>query len=150
MIDPLATFDAMVTAYKKVRELSEKIHDADLRTAIADLYLGMADLKVSLADSREEIAALRQELLASEEKKKIRNRIRVDGPLRYLTDPDPGMHEGPFCSLCLERDDQLISLTGPSRSPVNDSMLWRCPACKQTITDPKLKGNYPQGPSVVW
>jgi len=85
MPEVLAVLTSAITTAKKLKEISDKIKDADLRNLIGDLTLELAEIKTQLADMISENSRLNA---------KIRDLESVDG--------DP-------CPKCRRRTYQLES-----------------------------------------
>jgi hypothetical protein len=106
----LDTVNAVVTDLKKVRELADKVHDADLQNAIADLVLKVADLKTEVADFREENLGFRQQIEELTRKADIRSKLTIDRGRLRSPEGLPGYGKGPFCQVCFEKDGYLFAL----------------------------------------
>jgi hypothetical protein len=115
---------------KKLREVGQKIKDAETQGLVADLNLALADLKMELANIKEENLALKQQVKQLSEKPDVRANIEVKDGLYYLKDPMPGRPIGPYCPRCLDVEDRIVPLS----KVVRDFELfgkWQCPQCKQ-------------------
>jgi len=133
----MGVIDDVITGMKQLREIAQKVRDAELQGVIADLMLKIADLKTEMAELSEENLELRRQVDELTQKADIRSKVEFRNGMYYPTEPIQGYGEGPFCSLCLEEDGLLISLhmtskrvaslrTGTVRQvPAG----WRCPRC---------------------
>ena len=126
MIDAVIAIQTAVDATKKLRELSKKVADADIKMALADLADSLGDAKLATAELKGKLAA------ANEENRELREQLNArsidqlefrDG-LYYL-----GSDPHPFCTACWDKHKQKIRL---SRMPEDFRIAgeWVCPACK--------------------
>lgn len=109
-IDPITlAWDAV----KKLREISDKLKDAETKNIIADLMMSLADVKTELVEARETIAKLQQKSdLATQME------LRDDG-FYYFIDATETCPQGPYCSKCLNTNGELgLIKKGPMRSHV--------------------------------
>ena len=124
----LDNVNAVVAGVKKVREVAQKIHDANLQSAIADLVLSVADLKTEMADLRDEHLKLRAQVEDLKKKADIRTKVVYRAGLYYLTEPVQGYPEGPFCPVCMDSEGLLITVR------VRTSKFgrsWNCGHCRK-------------------
>jgi len=108
-------------AVKRLREISDKIKDAEAKNIIADLMMSLADVKTELVEAREEIAQLqkRDDLSTQLE-------LRDDGFYYFIKDAD-NRPQGPYCSRCFTAKGELgLVKPGPMRSKI-------CHNCNMTI-----------------
>ncbi len=96
-----------------------------------DLLEKMADLRDQILELREENQKLKEKLL----EKNKNNLIFENGA--YFEIKEDGSKEGPFCSVCWERERKLIHLKeyGLGGYAVGDQFVdfgseYRCPICK--------------------
>ena len=118
----MGIIDNVVSGAQKIREVTQKLHDADLQNTIADLMSNVVDLKLELAELREENKQLRQQ-------RDIRSKVVFRDNLYYATEPIEGYGEGPFCPVCLDSKGLLINIQTTLR---DDGRVWRlsCGHCK--------------------
>lgn len=128
MPDIFSTLSAVVSTAQKLREVSNKIEDAETRNLIADLNLELADLKMQAAELQEEKAELQAQLRKMQEAEDLSGKIETRDGLYYLTERLPGKSEGPYCPSCFESDQNLIPV---SELPTQLQTLgsYKCPSC---------------------
>lgn len=77
---------------------------------------------------REENFRLRRELDAANERRNMRHAMKRDENVYYLDPVPPGSHVGPYCMLCFDDNDKLISLR-PEGAQGNGRFSWKCLKC---------------------
>ena len=109
---------------KSIYELIKKLNQQDLLEK-------MADLRDQILSLREENQQLKEKLLEKENK----NIIFEKGA--YFEAKEDGTKDGPFCSVCWDKDKQKIRLkkvnVGWTNSITNESdikTVERCPVCQ--------------------
>ena len=113
---------------RKLRELSKKIADADLKMLVADLTeqladakLAAANLKTELAEARSEIADLKQRQSAiTSEKPSV-----VGGGYKFENDTNL------YCTGCFDSNGKKILLSKSGKDFADVFGKWNCPICKQ-------------------
>jgi hypothetical protein len=127
MIDEIqSAVTTSITILKKLREVSERMKDAEVKLLIADLSIELANVKQSLAELIQENTDLREQLRAAES---------VEG--------DP-------CPRCRKRTWTLAS-SKPSRHMGDMGVLdrtWTCSSCNfsETYTVTPGDGGTERGP----
>jgi len=109
-MDVLGMVDKTFAGIKKLREISQKLHDAELQNTIADLLVDVADLKVAVANQREDNAQLRTDLEKLRNQDDLRKKVKYENGMYSLTQPVPGLSMGPFCPRCWEDRGKLMTL----------------------------------------
>jgi hypothetical protein len=131
-----AAFDAL----KKLREVSQRVRDADFQIYVADLFSAMADVKLKLADVQEENLRLRRELEQFRQQTDIRKKLVLKHEGYYLTSKVEGYGEGPFCTPCMDTKGTLVTIQ------FDGNKSW-CPICKtSTWKNPPM----PRVTSFAW
>jgi hypothetical protein len=131
--------NAVIAGVKKVREVAQKLHDAELQSAIADLLLNVADLKTEMADLREQNLHLRGEIEELRKKADVRAKVAYRDGLYYLSEPVQGYPDGPFCPVCV--DDRGVLITLKRTFVLNPGLRtksprgWRCGCCKNRFQE---------------
>lgn len=110
------SFDVM----KKIKEVNEKISDAEIKMFIADIGMELSTLKCSFADLLDENRELKNQIKELCSKKE--EVLRVKNGLYYREDED-----GPFCTGCYDSKNKLIRLTSFGL----DS--YKCPVCNAQL-----------------
>ncbi len=129
MADVMSILSTAIATVQKLREVSEKIKDAETNNLIADLNIALADLKMQFVTLREENMQLRKELQQAREQMDFRSKVVLKEGLYFLTEPVEGRPEGPYCPNCLDAEDKLILVT-KVQGPFRDLGNLRCPKCK--------------------
>lgn len=126
MIEAISAIQAAMQAAQKLRELSKKTGDADIKMALADLSDNLADAKLAAAELKGQVSGLMEENQSLREQLKQREteKPRFDGGLYYFGDD-----EHPFCTACFDGQEKKIRLT---RAPVDFEWAgkWTCPTCR--------------------
>jgi hypothetical protein len=132
--------DRLLTGLKNVRNVAQRLHDAELQSALAEVTLDSAQLKADMATVLEENARLRDEVQQLRKRADIRSKVEVrDNGLYYLAEPIAGYAKGPYCPRCLDATDRLVKLMGPGwpkgvppglgTFEARDRTGWTCPEC---------------------
>jgi len=134
--------NAVITGVERVREVSQKIHDADLQNAIADLTLTLAKAKGEMAEVVSRNAELQEALNELRSQAEVRANVEFKNGLYFLKEEMPGYSKGPFCTRCLDCDGKLVTLRGPGwvhgekGGPgallAKDGTGWICPECRRS------------------
>jgi len=129
MADVMAILSTAIATVQKLREVSEKIKDAETNNLIADLNIALADLKMQFVTLQEENMQLRKELQQAREQADFRSKVTFKEGLYFLTERVEGRPEGPYCPHCLDAEGKLILVT-KAQEPFRDFGNLRCPKCK--------------------
>jgi hypothetical protein len=116
MPEVFATIASALATAKKMKEISDKIKDAELRNLVGDLSLELAEIKIQLANVTEENSQLKAKVRALENTEgdpcpKCRKR----GWNVESSQPDPtfgdlgGIRRTYKCSLCGFSESKLIT-----------------------------------------
>ena len=114
MIDDFSSVSKAIAIAKKLKEISEKIKDADLKNLIAGLHLELADTKTHLAELTNENRQLQEKIrdLESAGEKCPRCSKRtwlVDGSYPHPTHGDLGATNRVYkCSECGFTETKMI------------------------------------------
>lgn len=128
MPDPISLIGGALETVKKLREISEKVKDADTRNLIADLNIALADLKSEIASLKEENVRLTEELKQKKARDSYNELVVRDGVL-YFTEPPPGKPEGPYCPNCKENNNRLVLIQDLRDSPRSAFGEFTCRIC---------------------
>lgn len=129
MPDVLAALGTVVETAKRLREISQKIKDAETKNLIADLNLNLADLKIQVADLQDENRRLRGELAAARVVADQRSRLKRQGNFYYLSNPAVGEIPGPYCTGCFDSRERLV-LVSELGSVFAALGSHQCPVCQ--------------------
>jgi regulator of replication initiation timing len=115
MPEIIASISAAISTAKKLKEISDKIKDADLRNLLADLSLELAEIKTQLADMMDENRQLKEKIRTLESTEgepcpKCRKRgWQLEGSTRDQIFGDVGGVQRLYkCSLCGFSESKLI------------------------------------------
>jgi hypothetical protein len=116
MPEVFATIASALATAKKMKEISDKIKDAELRNLVGDLSLELAEIKIQLANVAEENSQLKARIrsLESMEGEKC-PKCRRPGLQLESSTPDAifgdvgGMRRLYKCSLCGFSESKLIT-----------------------------------------
>lgn len=97
----------VIEGLRKIREVSQRIQNAELQNLVADLMINAADLRIELAQAKEDNIKLREEIADIKRRRDLRSNIEYRGTLVYLKTLLPGYPDGPFCPCCLENEGKL-------------------------------------------
>jgi hypothetical protein len=115
MPDIITSISAAIATAKKLKEIADKIKDADLRNLLADLSLELADVKVQLADMTDENRRLKDKVRALESTEGEKCPSRRPGWQLESSRPHPlfgevGVIERIYkCSLCGFSESEQIT-----------------------------------------
>jgi len=127
--DILSVLNGAITTVQKLREISQKVKDAETTTLIADLNLALADLKMRFAGLQEENLRLRNELAEAKTQADIRGMVTLRDGLYYLKQPVDDRPEGPFCTRCLDVEGKAVLVAQLARA-FHAVANYQCPNCK--------------------
>lgn len=124
---------------EKLIGLPQKRENAKLNALLAELRVRLTELSAKTMELQDENLQLRGRVREFEKKAEIRSKLLWRDGLYYLSEPVQGHSEGPFCPLCVECDDILITLRRATfatthdfdGTPVNPSVSWHCGRCNK-------------------
>ncbi|PKM31748.1 MAG: hypothetical protein CVV07_01145 [Gammaproteobacteria bacterium HGW-Gammaproteobacteria-11] len=129
MIDAALAIQAAVDALGKLRELTKKVADADLKMVVADLSVSLADAKLAAAELKGKLAVLTEENQRLREQLQVRNSdkpVFKDG-LYYFGDD-----QHPFCTTCWDKSQQKIRLSRMAEA-FRFAGEWECNSCRSAF-----------------
>lgn len=98
----MSIVDQVFEGLKKVKQLAQRTHDAELLMELADLMVVTAGLKIEMADLLQKSAQLRNRITDLQKKKDIRAKMKYRANLYWPTTPIEGYGNGPFCAACFD------------------------------------------------
>lgn len=104
----MGTIENIYSTLRRAKEISDHIKNADLLGVLADLKFQISNLK-------EEVVRLREENVNLRVQKNLRAKVFFRDGLYYLSEPVPGLSQGPFCPTCWENRATLITLERTQR-----------------------------------
>lgn len=125
MADILSSLQLAMDITKKLRELNERVKDAEMKMLLADLQGEIADAKLEVVGLKEQIAVLstkNAELVSLLEARSSEKPQPMNGGYKFAD-------EGPFCVACFETQGKKILL--PKATGIHMHFgQWYCPVCK--------------------
>ena len=116
----VATISGAIDIAQKIIELKAVAKNADAMMLLASLKLALADAKTQLADMMTENLQLKSDLATATSPPVL---LPKDG-MYYKSDDD-----GPFCTICFDRDEKAIRLVEVGMS-IWSTGRWSCGVCK--------------------
>ena len=129
MVDILSVVNGAITTLQKLREISQKVKDAETSNLIADLNIALADLKMKFAELQEENLRLKNELNEAHTQADIRGMVTLRNGLYYLKQPVDDRPEGPYCTRCLDVEGKAVLVAQLART-FHAIAKYQCPNCK--------------------
>jgi len=125
MADILSNLQLAMEITKKLRDLNERVKDADMKMLLAELQGEIADAKLEVVSLKEQLAALstkNAELVARLEVRSSEKPVSMNGGYRFG-------EEGPYCVGCFESHGKKVLL--PPATGIHAHFgQWYCPVCK--------------------
>jgi len=129
MADPLSIVTGAIKTLQKLREISQKMKNAEIRNLAADLSLNLADLKLQIAELQEENAGLRVQLKKNSQSASYRDKLTVKNGLYFFKESQSNRPDGPYCTRCFDVDEKLVLVSEMSRA-FHGIVKYECPNCK--------------------
>lgn len=126
MSEVLSAIQAAIDIVSKLRSLSKKVENAEIKMLLADLSNELADAKLEMANLKN--------LLAQETEKST----KLSALLSAENTPKPKVKEGVyefeneeglFCTACFDAKDKKVRLQNMPRDFLFAGK-WTCPVCK--------------------
>ena len=131
MADIIGLLGTAVDSVRKLKEVADKLKNAELRNSIGDLSLALADLKLEVARLKEENLRLQGEMQqAKNREQQAGELIAKDGVLWFKEPPPPGKTVGPYCPNCKENGNKLVLIQDQRRTPFRRLYHFECPLCQ--------------------
>lgn len=124
----VSTITMAIEAMKRLKELTDKTKNIEIKEQIVELRSALVDLKEELAELQERNLELEAALKEATEKPNLRQMIEVKDDVYYLKEAIDGRGTGPFCPACFEGDEKLVPLQKTTSSFTALGSLM-CPAC---------------------
>src|SRR5437899_2571928 len=126
--DVIAAVTKAVDLVQQLRNITQKVKDAETQNLIADLLNSLADIKIQVAGLKEENLELRTELTSHQNRKSEANKFEHVGNVLYLR--ADAEHKQPYCPRCFQIDHREMTLT-KVKPPFNDFGNWKCAQCNK-------------------
>ena len=121
-METLAAIDNALNLVKRLREVSSKVKEAEIRNVIADLYIELADVKAQTAGLMgnnlrlsEEKAGLENEIERLKESVRLKGDIVEKQGWYFLKKGDGKFKYPPLCPRCWQVDARLVYLQNVGR-----------------------------------
>lgn len=125
MADIISSLQLAMDITKKLRDLNEKVKDADMKMLLVELQGEIADAKLEVVSLKEQVATLstkNAELNAQITARSSEKPVPMIGGYRFG-------EEGPFCVSCFEHNGKKVML--PPATGIHAHFgRWYCPVCK--------------------
>jgi hypothetical protein len=129
MAELVGAIQSAIEIVQRLRGLSKKIEDAEVKMLLADLSGDLADAKLEAANLKFEIAQLKEDLLIAqalgEAKVAMQPRL-VDGAYQFEGE------QGNYCTACYD-SRRAKSQLSQLKPPFNTFGRWECPVCKAVL-----------------
>jgi hypothetical protein len=135
MSDPITLVTGTLAALKTAFDMVKTLKDADKVFVEANYKAQLSEVFMSLVDARGGIAELKtalverdQEICDLKEKLRVKG-IKIWEPPCYWIQEEGG-RTGPYCQVCLDRDEKLIRLQSEGEG------AYVCRACDKRFYSP--------------
>lgn len=135
MADIAVAIQSAIEVVQRLRALSRKIEDAEIKMLLADLSSDLADAKLEAANLKFEIVRMKEEVLVAQALAEAARTSVTPLPVPALVD---GAYQfsgesGSFCTGCYDSQGKRIRLAALP-APFNDFGRWKCPVCNAILT----------------
>lgn len=136
-MEALSAIDNALHLVKRLREVSTKVKEAEIRNVIADLYIELANVKVQTADlTGKNLRLAEAKTKLENEIERLKESVRTKGDIReisgwyFLKDDEGNRKYPPVCPRCWQVDLRIIHL-----QPVGHLRRegLHCPECKTKL-----------------
>ena len=128
-MEVIESIQAAIGIVSKLRELSRKLEDAEIKMLLADLSNDLADAKLQAASLKVEVSELKTELV------ELKERALLGSSEKPRFD-DGGYHfdgeDGHYCTACFDSNGQKIRLSKMAKD-FEDFGKWECPVCNKAF-----------------
>lgn len=130
MVDVVASVQSAIEIVGKLRALSKKLENAELKMLLADLSGELADAKLEVANLKTQLANASDEnrrLSTLLESRMTAKPMLSDGAYQFEGE------EGRFCTACFDTKEQKVRVT-PLQGAFKTFGKWTCPSCHATYS----------------
>ena len=127
MSEVLGAIQSAIDIVGKLRDLSKKIENAEIKMLLADLSNDLADAKLEVANLKVELAKYKEELHEKTsllENGELEKHIVCEGAYQFKDDP------GFFCTACYDTKRLRVRVTA-LQPPFSTFGKWECRACQK-------------------
>jgi hypothetical protein len=126
----ISSIKVAIEIAKELKGASSAIKDAEIKLKIAELLEAMAEVKIQLVEAQDENLDLKKTIKELEEALARQDEVIFRDGYYYLSEPQAGKPEGPFCSNCYSSTKRLSLLTEVTGT-FRRFGKYECPACDQ-------------------
>lgn len=129
MADLSLAIQSAIEVTQRLRALSKKVEDAEIKMLLADLSSDLADAKLEAANLKFEVAKLKEDLLSAQTAQKAKSGVQpkvIEGAYNFEGE------EGNFCTACYDALGKK-SRVRPLEHPFNTFGKWECPVCNALL-----------------
>ena len=117
---------------KEFRNIDTSFKDAEVKLKLTELLEALSDAKFALHDARDENLELKEKVKLLELQLSRKDEVVFKNDHYYLKTPIDGKPEGPFCSNCFSKNNELSLLTEVLNRPRSFGK-YKCPSCRQAF-----------------
>ena len=133
MADVVALVGTAIETLKKLKEIADKIKDAEARNLIADLTNTLADLKLDFAALKEENLRLREDLARKTRHEEQGSQLIPKHGVLYFKEPPSDKPDGPYCPNCKQNGNKLVLMKDNRGTPFERLTNFTCPQCRSNF-----------------
>mgnify|MGYP001198615759 CR=1 FL=1 len=117
----ISSLESIITGLKTVKDINDKLKNAELSNIIADLMMNTADLKINVSNLQLENHELKQKLSEKD------NHKMIFKDNMYYSEKENGENDGPFCSACYDSKKIIVRMHDRGEGH------FCCPNCKRDV-----------------
>lgn len=131
----IETVTTVVSAVKKLHDLSNKMRDVEAQTLIVELQQNVVQLKREVVALDARNLDLEEELHEKAAGEDFARRLQLRAGAYYFSGAPPdGQHSGPYSTHCFDKDRKLITLQA-QEGAFQAFGKFRCPSCKSPVRE---------------
>jgi hypothetical protein len=125
MHDIVSGLTSVLSIASKIRDINERLKDAELKGMVVGLMEELTDLKLAMINLKEENIQLREDLVAERSKTKVptKDEMTLKGDMYYIVD------DGPYCTACWDTGRRKVRVP-PMAKTFHAIAKFRCNVCK--------------------
>jgi hypothetical protein len=124
----LSSMKVAIDIAKGLKDSTTAIKDATANFKIAELLVAMSEVKMHLIDAKDENIELKEKIKELEGALNQKDEVIFRDGYYYLSAPQSGKPEGPFCSNCYSSKNVLTLLTEVTGT-FRRFGKYKCPSC---------------------
>lgn len=126
----LSSMKVAMDIAKGLKDSTTAINDATVNFKIAELLEAMSEVKMHLVEAKDENIELKEKIKELEKALNQKGEVIFRDGYYYLSAPQSGKPEGPFCSHCYSSNNELTLLTEVT-GMLRNMGKYKCPSCEQ-------------------